>query len=336
VTRKQRQPYFDFMRGVAILMVMGLHTHEVADLNLNHGFTLLVLVKDLMAVAVPVFLGISGYFLCGARLDTRVRYCAFEKRHLLRVYVPMLIFSIPYVYAATDDVPGLFVSVGLAFVGYYMIYYFVFLIAQLYLLLPVIRKLMRHPLPGFAVCAVLCVAGNAVYAYYFGKGEILPLCVSHGLFPINLIYFAMGCYAGMHGRDYSPKVAVAVAVVAQIMIYVEYYMMDGAFAVEFCVQLTKALYSCVFLLMMFSARTESCYYSHRVRGLSGFMERVGRLSFFVYLSHMHFYMVLLYLGLLTKTSWLMNFLSVTTLTLAAAFVLAAILPPKACRVLGLS
>ena len=58
-----RNLYFDFLRGVAILMVVGIHTF------LGHGgfddFTTKTntIIRQILNVGVPLFFAISGFFL---------------------------------------------------------------------------------------------------------------------------------------------------------------------------------------------------------------------------------------------------------------------------------
>ena len=58
-----RLSYFDFLRGIAILMVISIHTFD-------NGMVLPdVILRNIMNCAVPIFLAISGYFL-GKKLET--------------------------------------------------------------------------------------------------------------------------------------------------------------------------------------------------------------------------------------------------------------------------
>ena len=89
-----RNTYFDFLRGVAISMVVAIHTFFNARFEVM-GVDWAVLVRQLLNGAVPIFLAISGYFLSRKSLDTTAERLAFWRKQIPRVYVPCLIWSLP-------------------------------------------------------------------------------------------------------------------------------------------------------------------------------------------------------------------------------------------------
>lgn len=52
---KQRNLYFDFLRGVAIILVVAIHSFILGE-NSNE-------IRQLLNTAVPLFVAISGFFL---------------------------------------------------------------------------------------------------------------------------------------------------------------------------------------------------------------------------------------------------------------------------------
>lgn len=63
----QRIPYFDFLRGIAIIMVVCLHC---IDFSAMEGAVLNffgVEFRNLLNAAVPLFLAISGYFMANKK-----------------------------------------------------------------------------------------------------------------------------------------------------------------------------------------------------------------------------------------------------------------------------
>ena len=59
---KARQPYFDFLKGIAIIFVVAIHSfsHVYTKENLS---LFAIIVRQLMNVAVPIFCVSSAYFL---------------------------------------------------------------------------------------------------------------------------------------------------------------------------------------------------------------------------------------------------------------------------------
>ena len=92
-----RISYFDFLRGLAILMVIGIHTYIIKPFDgINNIFQ--IGLRECITFAVPLFLAISGFFLGKKReLNTKAGYFSFLKKQLPRVYVPALLWSMPVV-----------------------------------------------------------------------------------------------------------------------------------------------------------------------------------------------------------------------------------------------
>ena len=69
---KQHISYFDFLRGIAILMVVAIHTYIAGDFITADG-TVRIIFRQLLNCAVPIFLAISGFFLGRKTFDNRTR-----------------------------------------------------------------------------------------------------------------------------------------------------------------------------------------------------------------------------------------------------------------------
>lgn len=92
-----RNTYFDYLRGVAILMVVGIHTYS-GNHELNRTLTecIQLIVINSFNCAVPLFLAISGYFIARKKLSTFSNISSFWKKQIPTVYIPCLIFSLPW------------------------------------------------------------------------------------------------------------------------------------------------------------------------------------------------------------------------------------------------
>ncbi len=138
-----RNHYFDFLRGIAIMMVVGIHTFAVEEVDMSRAVDVNALARQMLNCAVPIFLAISGFFLCQKTLDTLDEKKAFWKKQIPKVYIPALIVSVPYLaldlYRGESPVVSL---VWLLICGY-SIYYFVALILQYYALLPMLQRVSR-------------------------------------------------------------------------------------------------------------------------------------------------------------------------------------------------
>lgn len=108
--KSKHNPYFDFLRGVAILMVVGIHTYPGGhSLNGSVGEFVQLLLINIFNCAVPLFLAISGYFIARKKLDSLGDCTSFWKKQIPVVYIPCLIFSVPWLamyYISNDYISG--------------------------------------------------------------------------------------------------------------------------------------------------------------------------------------------------------------------------------------
>lgn len=130
----KRNDYFDFLRGLAIMMVVAIHTY-----NLNTDG---IVIRQLLNAAVPIFIAISGYFLSQKMMDTRVEYISFLMKQLPKVYYPVLLWSLPLLVVFIIQGKTILLNVVLFIVCGMSIYYFVAFIMQCYIVLPLVKKLV--------------------------------------------------------------------------------------------------------------------------------------------------------------------------------------------------
>ena len=128
---KERIAYFDFLRGIAIMMVVGIHTYTLGEDS--------TLVRQLLNTAVPLFIAISGYFLSQKKMENKADYISFLKRQLPKVYLPVLVWSLPLyalaLYSGSSIIKQTILLLGCGI----SIYYFVAFIMQCYVVLPIVN-----------------------------------------------------------------------------------------------------------------------------------------------------------------------------------------------------
>lgn len=91
--------YFDFLRGVAILMVVGIHTFPECSWDESNDY-LLIILRLLLNCAVPIFLALSAFFLAKKSFHGKDDIHSFWKRQIPKVYIPCLIWSLPLFFLA--------------------------------------------------------------------------------------------------------------------------------------------------------------------------------------------------------------------------------------------
>lgn len=118
-----RNLYFDFLRGVAILMVIAIHTFPQSDFATKEGFVNIV-IRQIVGFPVPLFLAISGFFLGGRILDRKEQRLSFWKKQIPKVYIPVLIWSSPLLIQSIIKGDNL-IKAGIGYFGCgYSIYYY--------------------------------------------------------------------------------------------------------------------------------------------------------------------------------------------------------------------
>ena len=129
--KMKRNTYFDFLRGLAIMMVVGIHTYTLGKDS--------IVVRQLLNTAVPLFIAISGYFLSQKKMENKDDYRSFLTKQLPKVYLPVLVWSLPLYALALYSGSSIIQQTILLFGCGLSIYYFVAFIMQCYVVLPVIN-----------------------------------------------------------------------------------------------------------------------------------------------------------------------------------------------------
>ena len=143
----QRNLYFDALRGIAIMMVVAIHTFYACEFE-SWLSICAISMREIFNMAVPMFLAISGFFIGRVVFEDKRQVFVFWKKQIPKVYIPVLFWSIPYFALAILEGQSILENVLLLFFCGYSIYYFIALIVQCYLLLPVIQKKMLNPVIG--------------------------------------------------------------------------------------------------------------------------------------------------------------------------------------------
>ncbi len=131
---EKRIAYYDFLRGIAIIFVVGIHAYlQSSDSEICR------FVRNLIGCAVPIFLAISGFFLSRKPVNTRQSYIDFLQRQVPKVYIPMLIWSLPMLVVVFSHGDNTLESLLLFLCGGLGVFYFIALIIQCYLILPIVK-----------------------------------------------------------------------------------------------------------------------------------------------------------------------------------------------------
>ena len=130
-----RIKYFEALRGIAILMVIAIHTYKgKGDVSVG------LFIRQLLNCGVPVFFAISGYFLFRKDFENKENIISFWRKQIPKVYIPTILWSLPLFFLGILNGKPLGSSIFLLLTCGMSIYYFVAVIIQFYVLLPILKR----------------------------------------------------------------------------------------------------------------------------------------------------------------------------------------------------
>lgn len=305
---KVRNTYFDLLRGIAIIMVVGIHTFKA-------GNDFVLIVRQLLNCAVPLFLACSGFFMAKKDVSDTIKYKTFLSKQIPKVYIPCLVWSIPYLILSLSQGGSIKYGLVTLFFCGFSIYYFILLIMQYYVLLPYYHKInKKHLLLNAAVSLV----SIAIVAYFTQiQQRSIPLVRYAGLFPLWTVFFAYGVYLGKQKqRNHKLYPYVIITLCGLVLSYLEskYYISIGSGGVG--IKPSSFLYSFGIIAIAFSSKLENLLQGKTI--VERVLNYIGRISFGIYLIHCYFILIFRenFPTQWNAMPWILKFLIVLLLSIA--------------------
>lgn len=308
------------------MMVVGIHTYTLGKDS--------TVVRQLLNTAVPLFIAISGYCLSQKRMENKDDYLFFLKKKFSKVYLPVLVWSLPLyaiaLYSGSSIIKQtiLLLSCGLS------IYYFVAFIMQCYVVLPVINNYISGNKRMVVIVSCLIsfawIAGVMYMNTIQGKG--IPLILYAGPLPCWLMFFVLGVMIGHKPeRNYSIILPMVIAVLGFILSVIETdYLLDH-YGKGVGIKPSSFIYSAGMIFLMFSNKVENLI--RRTGAIYRFIIWIGSLSFGIYLVHCYF--ISFFVKRLPIDSWLLQWSLALFLTVVFILILRKLLPTKYHKYLGI-
>lgn len=310
------RPYFDFLRGLAIIFVVGIHTFKLPE-HFGALQVTAVAVREVLNTAVPLFFAISGFFLAKKVINTKSDYFFFLKKQISKIYIPMLIWSVPWIALSIKGGSNPFMSIIIAALGGCSIFYFIACIIQYYTLLPVFKKFNMGGVIFSGLISTVCIMVHTYFINYLGYK--VPLLAAVGAFPVWMVFFALGVYLGKQPQlNYRCRTVVATLLFGYVVSIISSFQLYHISGSGFGVKLSAFIYSLGFILLMFSSKLEKHYNEQLL--INKLILYLGKISFGIYLIHC---CVLFVLGVLaSQLNFTFNWVTLwlLALSLSAAFI----------------
>lgn len=286
----KRDPYYDILKAIAIILVVGCHTYHIKTFDLTIVNISQIIVRSICNAAVPIFLAISGYLVVQSveRYDTAggLDYIKYIKAKALRVYYPCLIYSAGWFIL---DLPNMnsyvyyLKQIITFFLCGYSVYYFVIVIMQCYILAP---TLVKHPKISLIVACAVSMIMIIITSYIINiQMVVLPLIVYAGPVYLWIIFFMLGIFFRKFGYLKSPIIGGGLALIGLgLQIGEMYYIYSLNGSCRTGIKPSSFIFSIGVIMLLFSTPVRSLF----LRFISSkYIQWLGATSFTVYLIHMY-------------------------------------------------
>ncbi|MGK6352534.1 acyltransferase [Parapedobacter sp. DT-150] len=293
---RERDYSFDVLRGIAILGVVFIHVTNITYKDNLSGlnFYLCVALKQAVNFSVPLFLFISGFFMAKKEVKDFNSYKRFLYKQLPRIFIPFLVWSSFYSvfnYYQNGDILSVFIN----FITFQSTvpFYFICLIIQYYILLPLIVYLGKS-LKGVMlslIVSLFCCQVVEILHYKFSIN--LPLIVYAGNFLMWLVFPVLGIYFNKNTKSEYTKseILLWVTVVLYLVQLLHTFWLANSYEepklAAAAGKISSFLYSISAILFLYSIKEKLN------RGI--FMVKMGLASFGIFFSHM---LVLMSIGVI--------------------------------------
>jgi len=289
---------------------------------------------NFLNLAVPLFLAISGYFI-GKKNLKNIKECnGFWKKQIPTVYVPCLVFSIPWFLVSSISNPmnwsGTILKVLNLFLCGYSVYYFIALIIQCYLLAPLLIKHNNlRTLVIVMVISILSMLIIEVVRYEYGRE--LPLIV-RGAFPPLLIFFYLGIFFSKHNRDYSICYPMLLIIGGLILGILQMEYLYNRYGIVATGQKTFLyLFDTGCILLCLSKKIENLYIDSWLNRL---FLRIGEISFGIYFTHVYLIWIIERWVPQLKDNWFILWFATVCITILVIQLIKRVAPSLSLKYLG--
>lgn len=213
-------------------------------------------------------------------------------------------------------------------------YYFVFLIAQYYILMPIYQK-TSPSLKGNIINIFLSLISIGIVTFFNGyMSADLPIFIYAGFFPVFTMFFSLGCYLGCneYNRIYNLRIIFALLPLALFLAYLEDWYLRTYYT-ECGLTISTFIFVYLMIWLIMSQKVEDFFNTKVTCVFVKLIAKIGKLSFVIFLLHVYIINSIDYLGLFTN-SWFLNIIIVLFVTTILVYIADLMVPKLFKRYLG--
>jgi peptidoglycan/LPS O-acetylase OafA/YrhL len=309
---KEKIKAIEYIRGISMLGVIGIHTGAYSLSNPKVNVHLFALLEIITRFSVPIFFFVSAFGLFITQdLTAKLNYSSFIARRLRTVLLPYIVWSflymIHYTFISGDTHiwhPPLVYEYALFGLASYQLYFLVILL-WFYTLMPLwrimVRFIINHPIRNLTILLLLQIAFNYYSSYMLHADTsnfYLNKAISHRTSYWTLHYlfiFLFGAVCAIkypdfkqvlkryqvHIKAFFHTTLAGILLFYYYLLYAAHYTPEAAVNVDHQLSPIGILYTLsttIFLFMTLSKDTLP-------QGIKNILSNLGEHSYVVYLVH---------------------------------------------------
>ena len=285
-----RDLIFDSFRGIAIIAVVAIHAIYLGGDPGSPGF---LYYRQLLNFCVPAFFFMAGYWSSKKQIRSLKEYRIFLKRKFFRIGIPYLFWSFIFLGYSAFMKPG-FNGVEAAFSlltgGACIGYYFVIVIAQLYVLTPLLQYINRR-LNWYGLMLVFIFNLAVVFILYLSRlFQVIPPLPLALPFYAWIIYYEFGLFWGERYSRSSVSLKIRVLIPLGILVFLLVSVLEVSVLLSQYNNAEFASYAVKFSSLAYSVSVilGFLFWRQHFRRLPRLLSIIGRYSFGIYLIHIIF------------------------------------------------
>ena len=219
------------------------------------------------------------------------------------------------------------------FLGGLGVFYFISLIIQYYVLLPVMVKVTEKLKWGVVLLSFVIseISVFVVIYYTIIRGYKVPSLLYAGYFPVWIVFYITGIYLGkISKRKYGIVLPIIFGLAGLLLSQLESVFLNNNYGGGFGIKPSSFLFSLAVIYLLFADRTEK-----EIIKIFGphnkLLEYLGGISFAIYLVHYHFKKI----AILLFDNWMLRWLTMLLLSIIVINILQFCLPQRYHKYLGI-